>query len=1270
MFRRCISLAWIVVVIALIGAAALLSVARTWLPQFGAQRADVQRWVSEVIGQPVQIDALDAEWRGLYPVLHLRGVRLLDPDRHHTLLHFAELRVVVDPYAALYRWRVQVHALSVIGARLSVQRRVDGKLDVLGFEEMPDNRKAGMAVLAWLANQPELSLLRSEIHWYDARSKAPPLLFSAVDLQLENDGTHHRLAGAMQLPQSLGSRLRCVIDFNGDFATPTQWSGKVYLHGSDLQLAGWLRDRGYAGVTLQEGVADTELWGEFRNLHLSVLSGSLSLHKLRLAGATVPTLDALGGRLRYLSDAKSWRVDVEDMRVTRGTQAWPISGFSLRRRILANGAQQFDAAFDFLRLQDVSALAKLGKILPESTQAKLVGVAPAGDVHELRAQALMQDDQLQHYYLKARLAGLSTHAWQHLPALSGITGLLEGNDKDGRLQLDSHRVSIGLPALFRQPLLLRQLGGDIEWQHFATLWHIQSAQLLAGNADVQTATRFSLDLPDEGKPFLDLQTNFSDGDITAVSRYLPAQIMPPGVVEWLDRAFLGGRMPRGVVLFHGRLADFPFDNHEGVFQVSVDVKNVGLDYGAAWPKIEDISAQVNFNGRGMDIDASSGRIFSAQLGPTHVSILDLHHGELQIDGSTQASNADLLHFLNASPLAAHYRDSLAGLTAGGESRLTLSLSLPLTPHDSVPLLLGRIDFNGGTLAVPKLDLTLSDISGPLDFTAAGLFSTGLRANLFGKPATITAQTRDSGPNAGARLDLQSRMDIKTLATYQPGAFWRLLEGTSSYNVSLLFAPQAAAPTRLHIESALNGITVHLPAPLGKTAKETRALSIDMPLNGTVPGVIVSSYGDLLRGAFEPGNSSDQTALARGELRLGGSPAQLPEQAGLRITGELAAFDFDAWRAALMNGKATDIALQAPDTVRVVDVNILKFNAGSYTLNGLHLMAERQPALWQVNVDSDALSGGIQVPVKYPDGGPVVMTLDHLKLAAGGHNDATSKPIDPRRLPALQLVAKQFDYHGTEFGTLTLNATRSPAGMHVDKALVESPQLKASASGDWLVDKTTQISRFSIDVHAPQLGLLLGKFGYVGNIKDGETTAKIQADWPGSPAQFALERLQGSLHVDIKDGRFVDIEPGAGRVFGLLSINELQRRLRLDFSDLFKKGFTFDEISGDFTFKSGDAFTENTIIKGPAARLDISGRTGLVRRDYDQLITVTPHLTSSLPLAGAIANPGIGAALFLAQKLFQSQLDAITRYQYTVTGTWDKPLIERVSLQNPADQKTP
>lgn len=1264
MFRRCFSLLWILAVVALVCVAALLSVARTWLPQFGAQRAEVQRWVSEAVGQPVQIDELAAEWRGLYPVLHLRGVRLLDPASQKTLLRFAELRVAVDPYAALYRQRVQVHSLSVIGARLSVERDADGTLGVAGFEELPDAGSHSPAVLAWLVAQPQLSLLRSEIHWRDTRSSAPPLVFSGVDLRFVNNGATHKLAGVTQLPQRLGSSLRGVIDFQGDLANPAQWTGKVYLQGRGLQLATWLQGNEHAGVAMQDGRGDVELWGEFKSLQLRTLVGSIGLHDLRLGGAQTQaeTLNELAGRLRWRRNGASWNLDVEDLRVVRGAQAWPNSGFSLRNTV-ADGQVHLDADFDFLRLQDLSALALQGRLLPDSLHELFGGLAARGDVRDLRLQVQFKDDALQRYYAKARLDTLVTQAWQRLPALSGISGVLECTDQGGRLQLDSQEANIELPALFRLPLHASQLSGDIEWHHYPALWRLQSDSLRASNADVRVETRFALDLPAGGKPFLDLQARYADGDVTAVPRYIPAHIMPPGVVTWLDRAFLGGRVLGGVALFHGRLADFPFDRHDGVFLVSVNVENVGLDYHEGWPKIEAIAGQVNFSGRSLRIDASGGRIFTAQLGPTQVGIADLLHGELQLDGTAQASNADLLRFVRESDLSAHYADYLAGLTVQGDSRLTLSLNLSLVQHDAVPQLLGRVDFKDGGLAIPSLDLGFEGINGPMDFTAAGLFSTGLDARLFGNAVRVTAQAQDGGENAGTRLDMQSHLDIKTLAQRQPSPFWRYLEGGSDYKASLNFSARTAA--RLHIESALHGVTVRLPVPLTKTAKETRPFTIDMPLSSTGHAVIIGNYGDVLRGAFEISRTAGKSSLARGEIRVGGMPAQLPETPGLRIAGELAQFNLDTWQAALADSKSASTASHLPENINALDVRVQEFTIDKRLLQGLHLWAERQPEQWLANVSSDALTGRVQVPLRFPEGGPVIMALEHLRLDAV-KDDAKTASGDPRNLPALQLTAKRFEYQGSDFGALTLTTTRSDTGMQVDKAEVDSPEIKASAKGDWVIDAAGQISRFRIDLTAPKLGLLLGKFGYVGDIKDGQTAARIDAQWPGSPGRFALERMRGKLHVDIKDGRFVDIEPGAGRVFGLLSINELQRRLRLDFSDLFKKGFTFDEISGDFMLDNGDALTSNTTIKGPAARIDVSGRTGLARRDYEQVITVTPHLTSSLPLAGAIANPGIGAALFLAQKLFESQIDAITRYQYTVTGGWDKPVIKRVSQQPPAE----
>ena len=88
--------------------------------------------------------------------------------------------------------------------------------------------------------------------------------------------------------------------------------------------------------------------------------------------------------------------------------------------------------------------------------------------------------------------------------------------------------------------------------------------------------------------------------------------------------------------------------------------------------------------------------------------------------------------------------------------------------------------------------------------------------------------------------------------------------------------------------------------------------------------------------------------------------------------------------------------------------------------------------------------------------------------------------------------------------------------------------------------------------------------------------------------------------------------------------------------------------------------------GPSASIGITGRTGLIEKDYDQIVTIPPQISNSLPLASALLGPigaGVGAVLFLAGELFQSipkQIDKLLRYQYTISGSWDDPVVEKYS----------
>jgi len=150
------------------------------------------------------------------------------------------------------------------------------------------------------------------------------------------------------------------------------------------------------------------------------------------------------------------------------------------------------------------------------------------------------------------------------------------------------------------------------------------------------------------------------------------------------------------------------------------------------------------------------------------------------------------------------------------------------------------------------------------------------------------------------------------------------------------------------------------------------------------------------------------------------------------------------------------------------------------------------------------------------------------------------------------------------------------------------------------------------------------------------------------------------------GQFTKIDPGIGKLLGVLSLQALPRRITLDFRDVFSEGFAFDDINGDFSIDDGQMHTDDLKLVGPAAAVAIKGDLDLARETQRLTVRVQPALSSSVSAGAAvlfIANPLVGAAVgagaLLAQKLFNNPIDQMFSYDYRVTGPWVDPVVERV-----------
>ncbi len=340
------------------------------------------------------------------------------------------------------------------------------------------------------------------------------------------------------------------------------------------------------------------------------------------------------------------------------------------------------------------------------------------------------------------------------------------------------------------------------------------------------------------------------------------------------------------------------------------------------------------------------------------------------------------------------------------------------------------------------------------------------------------------------------------------------------------------------------------------------------------------------------------ALQRGAVQFGGGTPALPERALLRITGALEGLAPGAWGGFF--AQRTSLGEGVPIELR---------------MERLHLLAEE------------------------PGG-------------AGGRA--------PAPWPQLDVAIGDFAYGTARLGEVRFRSRDEGRATLFEGIEVRAPALAVVGEGRW-AKEGAGTTRFDLTLTADDIGRMAEAVGLVSVVRKGKTRAAGYLQWEGTPLDIAFESLSGKLRVEVEKGVIEDVEPGAGRLLGLLSLRALPRRLFLDFSDLLGQGMTFSSIRGDLTIDQGTLSTQNLLMDSPSAGVLVSGETGLADRSYNQLVSVVPNVSDTIPVAGGLAwGPQVAAVLLLVHRLFRSEIDKAAMFQYKVTGSWDAPVVVRLS----------
>lgn len=1268
LFRSLFMLAAVFVILL----ALLMSVSRLLLPMAGEYRVEVVRALESYLGTPVQIGDLDLAWKGLGPQVVLRDLSLQNEQRQ-TLLSVERGLAGLDLLDTLLNWSPRFSALVLEDVSLTLHRDRHGRFGLRGVTAEAGATDGGFP--AWLLAVDELSIDGGRLLLIDDLDQRR-LQLTDIALHLRNRGQTHALSLTLTPPKAYGAPLALQAQWQGPAERPSEWEGQAYFATDGLQLGHWLQGQQWRGLRVTSGSLGLQAWAGFSAGRLERLQGQLSgqdVQALLLDQDKVleqaSTFRQLQGQWRWLRQAEGWDLQLEDLRLGDGQSPAASLAVSLRG---SPDAPAVALQSDRLQLKQIARLALLAPPLEGEARRQLRELQPRGEVRALKLQYRQGPDG-PHWQARGQVDGLGLDSAARLPSVSGLGGELLLDDRRLLMRLDSWDAAIDFHGFFPEVMRLQRLRGEALLAFEDDRLVVRAPDVRLRNADIDGRVGLHLSVPKEGSPYLDLFADYERVDVTRVPAYLPHQNMPSAAVNWLNRAFPAAeRRATGQSLFHGRLADFPFRHGQGRFESRLRFAGLTLDYRPGWTAGEQMRGELAFLNNGMAIDLREGRVGDVRAVGGEAVIRDFGRALLDLRLEMDGPLADMLVFLRDSPLLEE-KGILNELQAQGDARFDFRLAMPLGSAPGERQVGGLLNFGGNRLHLPSAELALDDLQGSLRFDDLRFSSSELQAQLQGRPVRLDVQglERQGRLQTRVRAELNSAMAPLLKQQFQPLA--RYTQGKTDWRIDVnVDHGDRRHPLQVNAEvySSLEGMHMDLPCPLRKTATEALPLTLSFGLGSDSTEPVRMRLGERFSAVLKMQSRAGRQVPVSGELRFHAGQARLPEKEGVRLHGHMREFSLSQWQALAKNLGGPDTNGAILDHVRRIDVSAGQFEALGRWVQGLSVDAEREGRIWRARLSSEPVSGQL----RYGPRQGVELDLSQLNVDAllSGEGVAEVQALnnaDPRGLPPIRLQARDVIFKGRRVGEAGLRTTPLPNGLQLHHMQAKLNGLQFTAGGRWIVDaENRHHSDLHLGLSGKDLGGTLQQLGLSEAMRGGDVEkADFHFRWPSSPYSPDWQQAEGWGELSLRQGEFVEVQPGAGKLLGLFSLAALPRRLALDFRDVASQGLRFDSVEGRVRLASGILRTERLNIKGASAAIHIEGTADLAEQQLNYQARVMPE-TSVLPVLGTLAGGAtMGAAALVIQQLFRKPLREATAVEYRISGSWSDPVVTRQGGQLPEEQ---
>jgi uncharacterized protein (TIGR02099 family) len=1214
--------------------AVLLSVLRYSLPYMDSQKHHLENWLENKFGAQLRIGEINASWNGSGPAIVLRKLQLIQNSQSPISLDIEETFIEVDFWASIFAQQIQSQTFDLRGMSVSLDIHllqqedsdfpIVDALEHLFLQQLQSFSVSGSKILL-VTEHDQQTILVEQLSW-------------------SNQGMRHQGVGQLQVEELTKNSASFVLDLYGN---QDDLRGTFFAKAEEIDLSPWLSQWLTTRYELTESRGNFVLWAGIEQN--SLRSIQVDLADSRFGWATDDsTIHAsiLGGQLSASPIGNEWAFNLDNL-VLQVNDEVLVSNWLGK---LSQGNLNISNA---QALQIDKLLPLLPLTLEQETFAFLEQFQPQATVDRL-------DLQLSPSGLAIAKLKISQLGWQQsdiMPGMSDLSAEINWFENKGRLSLLGKDSALSTEQI---------LGNNIAYQQFKAELYI--SPLAQGMQFYLPHVSLSSDWLNISQSmfyrshdnYLALSGQIAELNVSDVKKLFPAVLMGQDTKDYLLEALLDGEVQSAQFLWSGKLDRFPFTKQDGIFQAGVNIQQANMRFHSEWPALSNLDIDLLFENEGLAMNSQQGKLLDIDLNDLHASIPSLAPGAiLRIEAQASAGGKQVRTLMQQSSIADSLGVVLEQVQLDKPLSTSLNLHIPLSGQNIVAK--GEIQLPDNDIYIPSLQLNFKRAKGSVTFNNDVVEFDQLSANLLGQDVKIDFAGQNVEQSYVSEIKLRGDWQITPLLEkYHPGMSM-YLSGSSDWQADIaLSIPKEGYEYSASITSELNLVDSELPVPFAKSSEQTMPLRILSKGNQQASTVDISLGDDI---EFSGNLPHQDMQFSRAHLAIGQTDT-VGMGLGFSIAINLPELDSNQWYPTIstlladLSDSETPL-IGAPQRIFVsADTALI----ASQKLTDFELLAKNTSDSWLFDLNAKQARAKITLHKDWLGSG-VDVKADFIDLADWQGESANTKAMvfspDLATLPPVKFECLRCSFHGNELGRVDFTLSRAAGGMHIDSLRLNNSHGLFYATGDWYLSDNQSSTRLVGEFSSSDFGAFLQDFKFNSGIKDSKAGADFDLTWQRAPYEFNYASLDGDVDWRLTDGYLTDVPDKGSRIFSILSLESLVRKLKLDFRDVFAKGFFYDKMKGSLQIVDGIADTRDTLIDGGAGEITMQGYSDLVNMQLNYQLAFAPKVTSSLPVIIAyMVNPATAlAALALDQVLTSAKV--ISNIKFSLTGSFDEPQLEEL-----------